>query len=280
MRKRYSVIGIIGVLLTGLSASGQSPDGVLLESLIFPESKYLQTIEKSFKNDITAVGPEEVLNGLNSSGFKNPTLTESHTTTELVTTSGKLSADSILPFLIEYVRTTGTAGYEECPDGTLMYGHSSNDKGPILDSIVSAALSDSAKAAILLQKQSTFSSTSYPKERIHIGETKSTTTPISMPIPGGILEMNMTTSYNLIAIDNGIAHFEIAISGSLKSNHSDKQMTATCTGKGTLDYAIDSSNCIEMKVDSEMRITITKDELTLKVTTKYGHYQTSKITKH
>jgi hypothetical protein len=175
------------------------------------------------------------------------------------------------------LKSTSSTGKNQIPDGTLIYGHGTTIKMPVLDSIVSDGLSTEIKTMLLQVLQSTYRQIDIPAQDLNVGETFKSVTPLSIPIAGVTLDMDITTYYKLISINNGIAHFAVTQEYTMKSVITKYQIKATGEGKGTLLYDISNSFYNSYEVKSKMDMTLEAEGFGIELTSSSTYLQTTKI---
>jgi hypothetical protein len=253
-------------------------DGLIFKVQYNPETKYSQTIEQISHYDMKYSGSEEFLRKLKDKGVQNPTITDKVSMIESVLKTGKSTEGTNFPLTIEFVKTTSSDGKKEIPDGTLIYGHGSIGNMPTLDSIVSNGLDEGVKKTLLQAMQSIFSQLSFPEKKIKVGESFSIESPLSIPIAGVTIEMEITTNYKLLSITNEIADFDVSQVFTMKSTITNYNFKATGSGKGKLLYDV-SNNCnLKYQIDTEIGMNMKLDNFDLDINSKSGFIQTTVIT--
>lgn len=275
MKKIVSVL----LLLTLVSAFSFAKNELVLKVKYKPETTYNQTIEQNTQTEIYYSGAEDFLNKLKDQGIVNPTISSMQSKIEALLKTEKLVNDSLFPLTIVFVNSTSMDGKKAIPDGTIIYGHSTIRSMPTLDSIVSKDLDESVKKTVLQTMQSMFSQIPFPEDKlVKVGEGFSIETPLSFPMPGMTLDMNITTYYKLLSIYKGIGNFDISQIYTVKSAISGFDVTATGNGRGTLAYDIKKEFYSNYKVDLEIVMSMKKDLFTFNIKTKTGVTQTIEIT--
>lgn len=268
------------LLLTLVSASSFAKNELVLKVKYKPETTYSQTIEQNTQTEMSYSGTEDFLNKLKDQGMVNPTINTLQSKIEALLKTEKLVNDTLFPLTIEFVKSTSLDGKKAIPDGTIIYGHSTIKSMPTLDSIVSKDMDESIKKSVLPMMQSMFSQIPFPEDKlVKVGEGFSMETPLTLPMPGMSLDMNITTYYKLLSIDKGIGNFDISQTYTVKSALSGFDVTATGNGKGTLAYDIKKEFYSNYKVDLDIVMSMKKDLFTINIKTKTGVAQTIEISK-
>ena len=181
---------------------------------------------------------------------------------------GKLTEKSEYPMTIEFQKTTSSDGKKIIPDGTIIYGHSSNGTMPKLDSIVSNELKEDFKRTFLKSMQSTFDQIVLPEKTVKVGESFSIHTPFSMPLADVTLEMDITTNYKLESIKSGIAYFKVLQTYTLKSKITKYTINATGNGEGELEYDITNNYNLKYQVNTQIKLNVQLDKFSIDTTTE------------
>jgi hypothetical protein len=109
-------------------------------------------------------------------------------------------------------------------------------------------------------------------EPLGIGEKFTKTVPMEIPIPGVMnLDMEMTTTYELLAIEDGLADFATTYAFTLvASATSDQAIKMDASGKGTGKILYDVKRRAQLKSSDilEMEMTLPLDSATVHMTTK------------
>lgn len=257
-----------------------SQDSVTFKTQFKPEKNYRQTLEQNNYSIIKYSGSDEFIQKLNEKGVQNPTTASSNSTTELIMKVGKLTEKSEYPMTIEFQKTTSSDGKKIIPDGTIIYGHSSNGTMPKLDSIVSNELKEDFKRTFLKSMQSTFDQIVLPEKTVKVGESFSIHTPFSMPLADVTLEMDITTNYKLESIKSGIAYFKVLQTYTLKSKITKYTINATGNGEGELEYDITNNYNLKYQVNTQIKLNVQLDKFSIDTTTDNSIIQTTKMTEN
>lgn len=259
---------------------GYSQDSVTFKTQYKPEAKYIQTLEQNNFSIMKYSGSEEFIQKLNAKGIQNPTIAVSKSTTELIMQIGKLNEKSDYPITIEFQKTTSSDGKKIIPDGTIIYGHGSNGTMPQLDSIVSDGLTEDFKSTLLKSMQSTFNQLVLPEKTVKVGESFSIDTPFSIPLADVTLEMNITTSYKLESIKNGIAYFKVLQTYTVKTKITKYTINATGDGYGELEYDISKNYNLKYQVNTQLKMNVQLDKFSIDTTTENSIIQTTRMTEN
>lgn len=262
------------------SFSGQQgTDEIVFKSELTPETTYSQSIEQSSIMEMKYSGSKEFLQRLKDKGIENPTITNTHSVTESVTKTGKLSDNGTFPLTIEFIKTTSSDGKQPIPNGTVMFGYSSAGSMPTLDSIAAPGMEEKLKKTLLTSIGSTFEQLSFPERKVKVGERFSIKTPLTIPIAGVNFEMEITTNYKLLSVKNGIAEFDITQVYTMKLDGA-YAMKAKGTGKGKIFYdtAYHYNTKYQVNMNMDMRMRVQEVDIALKMINNFE--QTVQISKN
>ena len=270
----------VSILLTFFTCFSYSQDELTFKVAYKPSTKYSQTVKHTSFTEVTYSGSDEFLKTLKDRGVQNPTTTKAESTTETEFNTGIPTDGNHFPVTMKFIKTISSDGKVPIPDGTVIYGQGSIGDMPTLDSIVSEGLSEDYKTNLLQAIRSTFSQISFPEKKLKIGEEFSQETPLSIPIAGVNVEMNITTNYKLVSIINRVGNFDITQTYTLKTTNTEYPINAIGKGKGNLQYDISNSNYINYQMDTDIDIDMKLEKFNLGVKSKSGFIQTTIITKN
>lgn len=268
---------LILLTLTQISSYSQSQDSLIFKTYFKPETNYSQTIVQTTHTEMKYSGSEEFLQKLKEKGINNPTITDNESKSESVFKTGKLTDETNFPLTIEFVNSTSSDGKKAIPDGTFIYGHGSIGAMLTLDSLISIGLDEEYKKMLLQAIQSTYSQLSFPEKIVKVGESFSIKQPLSIPISGVTIEMDITTNYKLLNIINGIADFDVSQVYTMKSTITNYTINAKGSGNGKLLYDVLDNYNLKYHVDSEMEMNMKLDKFDLDLKTKTGFIQLTEI---
>lgn len=262
----------ISILLTALALlSFVSEDGVLFKVRYSPSTKYSETLEQSTQMTVKYHGDQAFLEKLEDQGIKNPTVTDKSSKTLAEFKTGKLTDGVHFPLTMEFISTTSTDGKKAIPDGTIIYGKSTLDSMPTLDSISSPGMEDDVKKVFLKTMGNLFSQISFPSKKLNVGDTFIHALPVTIPIGGLTIKMNISTIYKLVSIDNGIANFDIS---QVYDMTLDEYTTeGSGTGKGQIKYDMAHSFYSYYQEATEMKLKMKLKDFTLDLSSKSTYTQ-------
>lgn len=247
---------------------GQSSKDILDFKIGYaPQTSYRQVIEQSSDTELLYIASDEILEKLKSNGVQNPTLAKSITIMESVFKAGKTEKDGNFPVVIEFVKTTNSEDKTIIPNGTLIYGKASSSSMPKLDSVVSKEMDEPYKKQLLQTVQSMFSQIALPEKKMKIGEAFTQVTPLTIPLAGTSIEMEITTIYKLINMTGEIANFDIVQQYIAKIAFEEGKfnITADGNGKGKLVYDIPQHFATKFVLDIGLNFEVKQDLFSLKL---------------
>ncbi len=237
-----------------------------------PDSRYNETLEQSSEGKVYYFGSEEFLKSLKGRDVSNPTITKKSSTTKEIFKTGKLTDSIHFPLTMEFVSTESSDGKQVIPDGTIIFGHGTIGNMPVLDSIFSPGMEDETKMVFMKTMAATLSQITFPEKDINVGDSFTHETPLTIPVAGKKIEMNISTVYKLLSISSGLATFDI-------SQHYTMTLDEYTTegggsGSGHMVYDISHNFYTNFEENAEMNLTMKTDDFSLKVSTKNTFKQT------
>lgn len=266
-----------------ITISAQSSSKILDFKIGYsPETSYRQVVEQSSDTELQYIASEELLEKLKSQGVQNPTLSKNITIMESVLKTGKTGKDGNFPVIIEFLKTNNSENKVIIPNGTLIYGKASTSTMPTLDSIVSKDMNESFKKTFLQTIQSMFSQIALPEKKMKVGESFSQVTPLTIPMAGTSIEMEITTIYKLISMTNEIANFDVdqKYVAKIAFEEGKFNVVADGSGKGKLLYDIPNHFATKFTLDIGLSFEVKQDLFSLKLKSNSGFNQTVQILKN
>jgi hypothetical protein len=246
------IVGVLFFLALFLN-DGLAQKELNLRAKYKPETVYNQTIEQRSQTELLYSGSDDFMKKLKDQGIANPTVSTQQSKFVAVVKTEKLKNDGFFPLNIEFVSSTTSEGKKIIPDGTIIYGHSTTKSMPTLDSIVSKEMKDSIKQSSLQGMQALISQISFPEDKLlKIGDVFSVETPLSMPLSGMSLNMDITTFYKLTSIKKGIGYLDITQVLNMKTVLSGVDVTASGTGTGIMEYDMKKDFYRKYQVDMDV----------------------------
>jgi len=216
---------------------------------------------------------------LREQGVENPTIKLDTTVNRLKTITGELNDEGNIPIEIDFENTTNDQLKSLFPNGIKIYGETDPDEFPRLDSVAAEGADESIKKIFLQTVQSMISQFNFPAKKIKVGKSFRHKVPISIPVLNRSMEMEITSIYTLISVENGLAYFDITQEFIVTSDIDDLPLTATGQGEGKIVYDIAFCFFSDYEVTSEMKMSITKDFLTVNITQQSNVKQVTSISK-
>lgn len=221
-----------------LSISAFAQKSVQLNLFLKPNTTYFQKFNSSNDMEMTYSGNEESLEQMSKNGIKNPSIQKSSVYTEGLLTTGSLNSQNQFPIQLEYKKLETKGSPNAIAQGAIFYGFCSPTTLPTFDSVSAGGVESSAKDVLLNAINSIYRQTKLPSNTFKIGDEVSIGYPVSVPIGGLQLEMEITTFYKLTEIINGEAIFTTRNEVKLTTAIKDVPMTGKGTGLGKLIYNI------------------------------------------
>lgn len=247
-----------------------------------PQTSYRQVVEQSSDTELLYIASDELLEKLKSNGVENPTLAKSITIIESVFKTGKIEKDGNFPVVIEFLKTTNSENKIIIPNGTLIYGKASVSTMPKLDSVVSKELDETFKKNLLQTVQSMFSQIALPEKKMKIGESFTQVTPLTIPLAGNSIEMEITTIYKLVNMTDQIANFDIdqKYVAKIAFDEGKFNINSDGNGNGKLVYDIPNHFATKFVLDIGLNFEVKQDLFTLKLKSNSGFNQAVQIIKN
>jgi len=275
MRNTFLLI----LLLIQFSCAKPPKDSLTLKIQYQPEKTYHHTSERTTNSIIKYRGTEKSLQRLKSMGRQNPTFSNKRSHTQWVLKTGEMVDKIDFPLTLEYENTLTNDGKKGEPLKAIFHGKFLSDYTPIFDSVDSDGLDENDKATLLQSMENTFTQLSFPEKKLKIGEQFSNENLTSIPMEGSTVEVKVNTTYHLISISEGIAHFDISQQYILNPKLMDNSLKGSVSGKGYLVYDIDNTLVLNYTLDTEMEITKKLDSFEFELKTRSGIVQTTRILK-
>lgn len=267
---------LILLLLASIAGRAQKSEVLNFYVQFKPELKYTQTIIQKRKTEVKYSGSKEALSELKSNGVQNPTIQESDSELESIITTGTATKKGSFPITIEIVESSGDES-TDLLSGALIYGSTQNGNIASLDSVVIEGLDNSYQEEMLKMMEKLFAQVNFPEKQLKIGESTTYKTPISLPIGKFKLDMEITNTYTLVSINNGIAEMKISQVYTMKSKIDGYKINATGNGTGTLTYDIESSYPLVYKLETGMGMKMNLDSIEMDLNITADYIQTTVI---
>src|SRR5574344_1095949 len=270
----------IAFMLALFSCNCHEQDSMTFKVECSPETIYTNTIEQKSYSETLYRGSDDFIQSLKDNGVDNPTITNTGYNIETILNTGKATDGKHFPLILEIVKTTNSDGTKALPDGMLIYGHGSVEPLPKLDSVVSGGVSKDLKLSLLNAAQYVFKQLDVPERKLKIGESFSVKLPFSFPIATETVEMFITTSYTLLSIVDGIAHFNVSQECTMNNNSSEYAINVNGNGTGNLLYDVANNYPLKNETHTEIDMNVNYGDYILDLMTKNDIIQTSKMSDH
>jgi len=237
-----------------------SQEVVAMKISIKPETTYRQTVEQTSYNEITFSGKKSFLKKLKENGVDNPQIVNNKVLAESVIKTGELVDGRHFQLTMEITQKGMGGGTSAMPEKLLILGHGSIDSMPVLDSIVSDRMDEEFKQIFMTAMQSMLSQLQLPERQVRVGDSSSTDLPMSLPVAGMTIEMNVRTTYKLLKVVDGIADFDIVVTCTLKSGMDKIKITASGSGGGKMLYDIANNFFRKYQVENEIKLKVKMED--------------------
>ncbi|SHM85910.1 hypothetical protein SAMN05444366_4360 [Flavobacterium saccharophilum] len=244
------------------------------------ETIYRQATSNSSDYEVVYSGNEKFLENLKQNGIVNPTKIKNSFNLETLSKTGKTDKSGNFPITIEYLKSIDANGKTIIPNGTLLYGKTSSSTMPEMDSIVSKGMEESFKNIIFQTVKSTFSQLVMPQKKLKIGESFIQESPLTLPIAGINIEMQITTTYRLKSMNSKNAFFDITQTYTMKMSDSRFETNGAGIGKGDLIYDIPNHFITGNTLVMDFNLDLKSTDFTLQLKSKSDFKQTSEISKN
>lgn len=261
------------VLLLAVSVAFAQKKGtdVVLKSKYKPLTTYRQSFVQNHTTTITYKGDPEVLSVLKEQGIENPTVQKMNTEFTTETHTGKSLDGKIIPLVITYTKVPESMAQSGIDSTTKIYGHTEADSNPKIDSIVAPKMTEEFKKSLIGAIDGLFTQTKYPPKPFKKGDMQQVVSPITLPIAGMVMEMDIVTDFTLRDVKNGIATFDLGIVYKAKTVDTEHNLSATGTGKGTLSFDTKTQYPLAQQSDITMDMKFTYKEFDV-VMSSLMHY--------
>ncbi len=276
MKKTFLLLFIFGTILN----YGQSNQVLDFKAGYSPQTAYNQTTLNSSDYEVLYSGSEAFLENIKNNGVSNPTKIKTIFTVETLTKTGKIDKNGNFPLTIEYLKSSDGNGKAIIPSGTLLYGNVSASSLPKMDSIVAKDMEESFKNTIFEMVKSTFSQLVMPQKKLKIGESFVQESPLTLPIAGINIEMQITTTYKLKSMTSKSAFFDITQTYTMKMSDTRFDTKGSGIGSGNLTYDIPNHFISENTLEMDFNLNLKHTDFSMELKSKSDFKQTAQITKN
>lgn len=231
-------------------------------------------MENTSNNEVTYLGPNELLKKLEEKKMQNPQVTFNKTTMSNINSTGKLITGQF-PLTIRYQGSENSM----IPDKTTVYGYVIENKTPKLDSIYAPEMDSITKATFFNSMQIAISQVTLPEQKLKLNQSFSREMPMNIPVGKFTFNLTNTITYTLKKIENQKAYFDIVQVYTMKSKETDLSLKATGSGNGQIIYDIENTFYLLYELNSTINMEVFTQEMNFKVLTKSTTKQTTTITK-
>lgn len=238
-----------------------------------PNLEYTVSQEQNIENIIKYSGTEDALQGLKDKGVENPKVTVNTVQLQSVLKTGNLKGSQI-PIELEFIESSDPS----ISVGTKIFGNIIDGKIKF-DSISSQTLNEEGKQTALSMMESLMNQIKFPNKKFKIGDRFTQNSPLSLPIGNLVLDMDISTTYTLMAIKDGIGYFDIDQIYTAKSNMEEYEIKIKGTADGTMEFYNEKQFYRKYVMDLEMDMTMNIEEITMEMKMNQKLDQTAEIKK-
>lgn len=254
---RIIITFFFGVFLITSSCSKKSID---FNCRFITNQKYIQT---TTSNNITRVyysGEKEFIEKMIAKSTENPLIIESSKTFLSSIQSGN-KENGVIPITIEYIETN-----EDNPDGLIQngdkfYGDYSSNSSLNIDSTSTNRLTTEKRDLLFEVIEQGFKTLVFDGREMEIGDTLEIQTPMSLPLAGETVYMDIVSIYKLIEIRKNVAEFEIKQKVVLNTDASELDFSAMGRGNGRCTYSINDHFFLNNSTKLELKMNFRIDEI-------------------
>lgn len=266
---------LIAVLVfTGTASFGQNSKQVTLSTGYRSQHTYTQTLSQQHATTITYKGNEDVLNVLKEQGVQNPTVQNISSSFSSEVKTGKSLDGKEFPLTIKFIKVPEAYRKVGVTENAKIYGHSEIGALPKIDSIAAPELNDKLKQSLLATIETMLNQTKFPEKPFRKGDTQQVISPVTVPVAGTTIDMDVITDYVLADVKNNIARFNLTITYKAKTSDPKYRITGTGTGKGIMDYDVKKQFPVAQKSDILMQMGFTYKEFDMEIKSDM-HYDIS-----
>ncbi len=245
-----------------------------------PSTNYQQSTEQTTNSNVNYSGSEEFMKTLKDQGLTNPMDQSSSITTVTLVKTGKVGAKITFPITIEYKFTRDEKGESPIPAGTKLIGECPINGVPALTSVEAKEMGEELKEVMLTSVGTTFEQLVLPAKQMKVGDEFTQEQPLSIPLAGAALNMNIVTHYKLTSIANGMANFDLLMEYTVETDIIPEGMKANGSGTGTLVYDIANQFYNTYNIDSVLKMVMKNDNFGMDIEVKSVSKQSFLITKN
>ncbi|MEO6497750.1 MAG: hypothetical protein ABIN95_02000 [Mucilaginibacter sp.] len=263
------ILLLLFIILAVLSAKAQK--SVLFKMKYAPNRNYVSTAVLKTDMQFDFKGDSTELDKIKAKGVKGPMTVVG--TSDIVSSFKTGAADKLnsFPFIItfEKMATKQTIAGTEAPArantivGQKIYGKISREGTMKLDSMSGRAMDDNMKKGMMDMISNLQNQIKFPDKPLTVGESFNQDVPMKMPIGGTSMDMLIKSTYKLMAIDKGIAYFDVLQTMTLNMAINEKNMEMSGKGDGKLQYLIKDNFIKNMTNDLIFNYTMGMGNLTM-----------------
>ena len=266
-----------------LAVNAQAQKGVVFKMKYLPNHTYTMATGVTMNFDVNLSGNEDIIEKLKAQGFTQPMKASMTMSLTGNTKTGQAAADNVFPMAVTYKldQVSVKIGDKDIPmppkinTETTIYGHAGKEGRFKADSISGNAMKDTSEKKITQMMNAIQNKIKFPEKPLHIGDTFTQEMPISIPMTEGEGNTNISVTYKLVGIDNGIANFDIVQNADIQLNVKGVTLKITGTGPGKLVYSIKNNfplnykTTLNLAIDGNISNTVIKGTAVLDGDYKY-----------
>jgi len=265
-----NLTAILAILLPLWSLAQQ---GLTLKFTYQPNHTYQVKTEQNVSGTVRFSGDDELMSSLEKKGVKNPQTMEITSSSTNETKTGARTSNGAIPYQQTMITSMNKDGENIFPPNTTVYGKIDSANHLSIDSIASSEIDERLTKALQSTVSSAYNQLNLPNKYLRVGDSLVVKSPLDLPIMGTELKINVTTTYLLLSIENGIGKFDVKLVYEMEGDISSNKFTATGTGNGVLNYDIanqiyqqfDITSNVAMKMSIE-KMAINMDMLLIQKT--------------
>lgn len=251
---------LLALLCTG-AVVAQTPTEVALKIGYVPQKVYTILQNNTNTATITFSGPDEVIEALKEQGIENPTIEKETNENVLEITTGKLNPKGDFPLEMRVISTDNERFGVVLGPNAVIYGHATTNNFPVLDSL--SGVEQQYEQALLQSMRAVLSQIKYPEQKIKVGQSASINTPMSIPMGGIVLTMDINSTYTLKSINGHMADYDMDIVCTLNGNFGKRNVVGGGSGKGVMTYDTSNNYYKSYNMDISMQASIENEGVTI-----------------
>ena len=263
------------LILSFLSIAASAQDSISFNMHYLPMHKYIQDASTEMKLTTTFSGSDSMLQALKDGGVSNPTTRERSLIIQGTSTTGAIDKNRVTPITTMFEIKDGK-GNVVIPRGAGLAGTVREDEMPEYDSTILPDGSDSTIKKVLLQTKNMLQQVTLPNKKMVVGDHYVQTTPMTIPVSGTVMKMNISIDYILKAVTDSIASFDLVMTADFNAYFGTKNAKGSGSGGGTLNYDRVNHFPSTDKLDFDLHLSLPNKDLSINIDVtehSYHHYK-------